>query len=143
IEGMPFGTPFGLHTHSHGHEHLNDVPHDNRNSLLLGISLHKITEALVFTALLVNSGWQKNKAFFWLAMFALVAPAGAFFHYFIHRQGWEGAADFTPALTGVLIGILLHVSTTIIFESEEGHRFNWMKFLSVILGIGMAALLNL
>jgi ZIP family zinc transporter len=39
-----------------------------------------------------------------------------------------------------LVGILLHVSTTILFESEEGHRFNIYKFASILLGIASAAL---
>jgi hypothetical protein len=51
-------------------------------------------------------------------------------------------AELTPKVTGILIGILLHVSTTIIFESEEGHKFNWWKFLAIIVGIAMAALVS-
>ncbi len=139
IEGMPFGAPYEGHGHDHGHE---GMVHDHRSTLLLGISLHKITEALVFTALLVNSGWKKARAFFWLVVFALIAPAGALCHFLLHESEWSGVEDLAPRVTGVLIGILLHVSTTIIFESEEGHRFNWMKFLSIIVGIGLAALMN-
>jgi len=143
IEGMPFGSPLELNPdiHSSGSNLLG--PRDHRSTLLFGISLHKITEGLVFTALLINSGWQKKRSFFWLSVFALVAPAGAICHYFIYQSGWQGISELAPKVTGVLIGILLHVSTTIIFESEEGHRFNWMKFLAVLFGIGLATLINL
>jgi hypothetical protein len=44
-------------------------------------------------------------------------------------------------MIGVLIGILLHVSTIILFESEEGHAFNWKKFVMVLLGIASAGFL--
>jgi len=44
------------------------------------------------------------------------------------------------ALSGVLIGILLHISTTILFETSDGHHFNLTKLLVVVFGILMAAL---
>ncbi len=138
IEGMPFGGVIEGHAHHHhGHDHV--ATGDHRNSLLVGISLHKVTESLVFTALLINVGLRKNRAIFWAIVFALVAPAGAFAHFYIGEIGLANIATLTPKVTGVLIGILLHVSTTIIFESEEGHKFNWMKFGSILLGIAMAA----
>jgi zinc and cadmium transporter len=140
IEGMPFGGSFesqpaleALHHHGHSHSH------DHRDSMVIGISLHKITETLVLTALLVSTGMQKRKAIFWMVIFALIAPLGAFSHYFIGTSELANLATLTPKVTGVLIGILLHVSTIILFESEEGHRFNWMKFVAIILGIGSAA----
>lgn len=140
IEGMPFGGAMEGHVHDHGgHVHDGLQTHDHSSSLLLGISLHKVTETLVFTALLIGSGVRKNRAILLILAFALVAPAGAFIHYYFGDCGIE---SLTPKITGVLIGILLHVSTTIIFESEEGHRFNWIKFLSIILGIGMAAAIS-
>jgi zinc transporter ZupT len=134
IEGMPFGGD------ASGHHHLDGSVHDHRQSLLLGISIHKITEAFVFMSLLVHSGFSRKKAFFWLIIFALMAPLGAFTHVLLAENGSIDIDMVSPAITGILIGILLHVSTTILFESEEGHRFNWMKFVAILLGIGLSAL---
>lgn len=144
IEGMPFGGGITEHLHDHGHSHAghDHAAGDSRGSLLLGISLHKVTESLVFAALLINSGVKLNRAIFWIILFALVAPAGAYFHHVLIDLDIHGIESFTPKVTGILIGILLHVSTTIIFESEEGHKFNWMKFLSIIIGIALAALVS-
>lgn len=144
IEGMPFGGGAGdlHHHHGHSHDHAAHGMDDHRGSLLIGISLHKITEAMVFTALLVGSGMAKRKAAFWLVIFAMVAPLGALTHAYLGAQHIEGIETLTPKVTGVLIGILLHVSTTIIFESEEGHKFNWMKFLSILLGIASAGIFS-
>lgn len=139
IEGMPFGGVMTEHAHHHDHGHAHLHLHDHRDSLLIGISLHKITETLVLTALLASTGISRFKVIAWMLVFALVAPLGAFIHFFIGEQGLADLSTLTPKVTGVLIGILLHVSTIILFESEEGHKFNWIKFLSIIAGIGAAA----
>ena len=111
-------------------------------SLLLGISLHKVTEALVFTALLVGMGMRMGKIVGWMILFALMAPFGAFAHYFIGISGVADLATFTPMVTGILIGILLHVSTIILFESDESHSFNWMKFAAILVGLAMAGFVS-
>lgn len=144
IEGMPFGGVFE-HVHDHGHDHAHHHhghSHDHRDSLLLGISLHKITESFVFMALLLSSQMKLRQGIFWMVVFALMAPAGAFVHYIIGEQGIANLAELTPKVTGILIGILLHVSTMILFESEEGHKFNRLKFGMIVLGIACAALVS-
>ena len=42
------------------------------------------------------------------------------------------------ALNGVLVGILLHISTTILFETSDGHNFNARKLFTVIGGLLLA-----
>jgi hypothetical protein len=46
--------------------------------------------------------------------------------------------DYYTEITAVVIGILFHISSTIIFESSEGHKFNIAKISMIILGIAMA-----
>jgi hypothetical protein len=41
-------------------------------------------------------------------------------------------------MTAVVIGILFHISSTIIFESSEGHKFNIAKISMIVLGIAIA-----
>ena len=38
-------------------------------------------------------------------------------------------------ITAVIIGIFLHISTIILFESSENHNFNLHKFLAIMAGI--------
>ncbi|MDZ4750145.1 MAG: hypothetical protein SGI87_00925 [Flavobacteriales bacterium] len=141
IEGMPFGGLEAGHAHAHGHAHTHvSLFHDHRNPLLLGVSIHKFTESLVFMALLIGSGMGIKKSFFWLVIFAMLAPLGAFTHHYLLGSGLESMEQITPKVIGVLIGILLHVSTTILFESSEGHKFNKYKFGAVLLGLALAAL---
>ena len=39
---------------------------------------------------------------------------------------------------GIVIGIFLHISTTILFESSADHKINKRKMLAVLMGIGVA-----
>ena len=41
-------------------------------------------------------------------------------------------------LNALVIGVFLHISTIILFESSEGHKFNLRKLLVIILGITIA-----
>ena len=49
----------------------------------------------------------------------------------------QDAATF-GALNGLLVGILLHIATTILFETADGHEFNGRKFLTVLLGLALS-----
>jgi len=42
---------------------------------------------------------------------------------------------------GIVIGMFLHISTTIIFETSENHKFNLLKLSSIIAGVSSALLL--
>jgi hypothetical protein len=46
--------------------------------------------------------------------------------------------DYYTEITAVVIGILFHISSTIIFESSEGHKFNIAKVSMIIFGIALA-----
>lgn len=128
IEGMPFGD------HNHDHHH-----HD---SLLIGIILHKVPVAIVLTSMILHSGVSRMKTWVYLILFALMSPLGTLtYSLFLNHSGMENTAVLTGAVNALLVGVLLHVSTTILFESTDGHKFNLMKFLSVILGFVLSALI--
>ena len=121
LEGMPLGG--GDDGHSH----------DGVEPLLLGIVLHKYPVAMVFLSMLLNSGLGKPKAFGLLAIFAAMAPLGTLL------SGVEVVGQFHRESLAIVIGIFLHVSTTILFESSEGHRFNVYKMMAIAVGLALAA----
>jgi len=41
-------------------------------------------------------------------------------------------------ITGAVIGVLLHISTTILFEAGENHKYNATKLLMIVLGFVLA-----
>jgi zinc transporter ZupT len=142
IEGMPFGGNMGhFHHHSHMHTH-GDEGTSFGNSLLIGISFHKLTEGFVVAALLRTFGFQRLKLVFWLIAFALVAPLGAFLNQAIIHNSADGIDSITTPLLAILVGIMLHVSTIILFENDEHHRFNISKLIVIMLGIASVALMT-
>lgn len=124
LEGMPIG-----HL-GHAHDH----------SLLVGILLHKLPVAIVLTVLLRNAGLNAMKTWIWLGVFGLMSPLGSWTFGWI--QGWLPADSSVAvaAVTALLVGILLHVSTTILFEGAEGHTYAGRKLIAVILGLVLGAL---
>jgi zinc transporter ZupT len=136
IEGMPFGASEDMHVgHAHHHEH------GHEHSLLVGIAFHKFTESFVFASLLLHLLKSKARAWGALIMFALVAPVGALIFHYTNGLAFLELEHALSVVMALLIGIILHVATTILFESEEGHRFNRMKFLVIVLGMLCAAIL--
>ena len=127
LEGMPLGGGDAGHSH-HGHSHSHGL-----EPLLLGIVLHKYPVAMVFLAMLLNSGLGKPKAFGLLAVFAAMAPLGTLL------SGVEMVGQYNRESLAIVIGIFLHVSTTILFESSEGHRFNAYKMMAIAAGLALSA----
>jgi hypothetical protein len=65
--------------------------------------------------------------------FALMTPLGTLVSDFFPILN-----DYYTEITAVVIGILFHISSTIIFESSEGHKFNIAKVSMIVLGIALA-----
>jgi zinc transporter ZupT len=112
------GVPLGGHLHQHAH-----------NALLTGIVLHKIPVAIVLMTLFLKSNMSKQKAYFYLLLFALMTPIGVFTGSF-----FTALANYHNEIMAMVIGIFLHISTTILFESSDGHKFSAQKILSIIVG---------
>lgn len=100
------------------------------DNLLWAIIVHKIPIAIILTIFLVNSNFSKKTIGIFLSVFALMSPLGALLSdkiiYF---------EIYSSEITAVIIGIFLHISTIILFESSENHNFNLHKFLAIISGI--------
>lgn len=104
------------------------------NSLLVGIILHNIPVALALATMMIDSHVKKNNVVLMLILFAAMAPMGAFTSYLISDSLLGDISIYFDKIIAVVIGIFLHISTTILFESSENHRFNLLKFATIILG---------
>ena len=116
------------------HAFLEGMPLNNNAELLWGVSIHKIPIGLVIGSMLFQHESVTRTKVAALVFFALMSPLGTY-----SAQFFDSFTLYRYILPFVL-GILLHISTTILFESSEGHNFNLQKFLSIVLGIGTAAL---
>ncbi|MFN8165245.1 MAG: ZIP family metal transporter [Bacteroidia bacterium] len=140
---FPYGVMLGLCLHSY----LEGMPlvqkfdePGTQNSLLAGIILHHIPVAIALMSMLLQSGITKKSAVFYLVLFALMAPGGALTGTFISHGALDNLSIFYNRMMAVVIGIFLHISTTILFESYSEHRFNYLKLLIILLGAGLAML---
>ena len=135
LEGLPLANETLGHNHSHGFQHSDE------HSFLISILLHKLPIAITLMTLFVKSGMNMKKAFFWLIVFSLMAPLGNFvavyFLDFFHTNG-----GIMNKILAIVVGMFLHISTTILFESDESHKFNLVKLIIVISGGFIAYLVS-
>lgn len=133
IEGIPLAIPEVAH---HGHDHGH---HLSGQSLLLGILFHQTPVAIALMTLLRSSAFSMKKSWFVLSLFALMTPLGLIFGYF--TQGSLGFLNM-DILLAIVVGMFLHISTTIIFEASENHRFNLAKLASILVGVALALMIQ-
>ncbi len=129
------GTPLAHESHV-GHEHaLAAGVHD---ALLISIVMHNVPVSIVFMSLLLHNGLSRGKSLLVMTAFALMSPLGM-----LTAELAEPIARYQRELMAVVIGIFLHIATTILFESGEEHRFNVQKFLAILGGAGIAVIASL
>ncbi len=117
MEGIPLA-------HNLHHEHL-----------LWAIVVHKIPVAIILGTFFVKSSIPKIQAILFLLVFALMSPLGSFigeYSQFLLQHKSE--------IMAVIIGIFLHISTIILFESSKDHKFNLLKFIAILIGMAVAFL---
>lgn len=129
IEGIPLGSEELMH-----HEH-----HHDGQSLLLGIVFHQFPVAIALMTLLLKSGLSNAKSWFYLLLFGIMTPAGLLFGHFNFIN--SNLINFS-LIMAVVVGMLLHISTTIIFETSENHKFNLAKLTAIFIGVGIAIFIN-
>jgi len=105
------------------------IHHDDDN-LLWAIVVHKIPIAIVLTTFLVHSKFSKSTIFIFLGVFALMSPLGVFV-----TDKTAFFSKYNTEISALIIGVFLHISTIILFESSENHKFNLQKFIAIVLGI--------
>jgi hypothetical protein len=87
--------------------------------------------------MLLHAGLKTSKAVGLLGLFAVMAPLGMFL------SAHSSLADYSRQLMAFVIGIFMHMSTTILFESGDVHRIKLMKVLAIVVGtaLGIASVL--
>ena len=136
VEGMPLDLDMGQAESIHHHHHEGDHAHDfNGKSLLMGIALHNFPISFTLMTLFVSAGLSYARGYLFLVVFGLTAIAGTVAGKLIVAVDGVFVAEYVSYLLALVVGMLMHISTMIIFESAEGHRLNALKLVSVTLGI--------
>ena len=115
------------------HSFLEGFPIHQHNDMVYGVLIHKIPIATLLTMYLIQSHFKKIQIFGFLALFAIMTPLGTLISHSIAM-----ASDMIFYMNAIVIGIFLHISTTILFESSEGHKIHLSKLLVIILGVVVA-----
>mgnify|MGYP003391301633 CR=1 FL=1 len=133
VEGIPLAAPFigevTATTHHHGGE----------NTLLMGIIFHQVPVAISLMVLLLAGGIKQSKAWLIMFIFALTTPAGLVLGLMSKELIFALNFDIILAL---VVGMFLHISTTIIFETNENHKFNLIKLISILVGFATAIFIH-
>ncbi|WP_028297864.1 ZIP family metal transporter [Olivibacter sitiensis] len=155
-EGVEHGH---MHPHEHHHEaafpigvmvslclhaFLEGMPlaKDSQGQLLFGIALHHIPAAFALCSLLMQAALSKAKIVTYLAIFVLMSPLGFLFSLFISSSQLWQIEQYYDRIMAVVVGIFLHISTTILFESSSANHqhFNRKKMIVILIGMGIALL---
>ena len=129
FEGLPLTGYSNFHA---GHDH-------NHSSLLIGIILHHAPAAIALGLLIKMSGYPQRFSILMISLFAILPPLGAFIgnSLIISEESYR-------TIMAVVVGAFMHVSTTIIFESEPNseHKISYKKLIAIVLGLATSYLMT-
>lgn len=151
----------GDHSHAHGHSHHNQTisalvlltalcihafleggmmaeTHTVRrvydsNAILLGIALHRAPAAFALMTVLAVQLRSRRKAIPYLLGFSFAAPIGLLISTYLASENVLSSTELIY-LYALVSGNFLHISTTIVFESTPGHKFDARKMAFALFG---------
>ncbi|MGB3344432.1 MAG: ZIP family metal transporter [Aequorivita sp.] len=115
------------------HAFMEGFPISEENNLLIAIIIHKVPVAIILSFFFISAGYKRYTILIFIFFFALMTPLGNFI-----SRNYEVVHQYENEITAVVIGIFLHVSTTILFESSKNHKFNASKMTAVIIAVVLA-----
>ena len=118
------------------HSFLEGFPIHQHNDMVYGVLIHKIPIAALLTMYLLQSHFTKTQIIGFLVVFASMTPLGT-----VISNNVELVSGYVYYINAIVIGIFFHISTIILFESSEGHKFNLSKLVSILVGVAIAYLI--
>ena len=115
------------------HALLEGFPLTASKDLLHGVIIHKIPVAAILSTFLLHSKIGKTRVLVFLSIFGIMTPLGSWLH-----ASFELFTKYAVYINALVIGVFLHVSTTILFEASKNHSFNASKLAIIVCGILLA-----
>ncbi|WP_350291410.1 ZIP family metal transporter [uncultured Croceitalea sp.] len=115
------------------HALIEGLPINGENNIIYGILIHKVPIAIILSIFLLNSSLKRVYSILFILLFAFMTPLGS-----LLAIESNFISNYSIELTALAIGVFLHISTVVLFESAQGHAFNLRKLVVIILGIGLA-----
>ncbi len=116
---------------THAHSHVHDAIYGR---LLAGIVLHKSSEAFALVGVLKGLLHSQKAIWIYLFGFSLASPLGLWLSKYGSQTLLLSPKVFV-ALAAIAVGNLLHISTTIFFESTPHHRIDARRFVAILAGV--------
>ena len=89
--------------------------------------------------LITLATWQTNLNFYKkviiLIGFAIMTPLASYLNIYTPIL-----QPYSVHITALVVGVLLHISTTMLFESTDNNKFNISKLLVIIFGLALSML---
>lgn len=127
-----------IHSFLEGMPVVPSLTSDIKTTLVTGIIIHNIPISLALMNLFIHYGMKRATAFLMLLLFALMTPFGSILSRILQETTLRDVSHYFIYAMAVVIGIFLHVSTSILFETEENHQYNLRKFITILLGLIIA-----
>ena len=119
MDGLPF---VGIHSPALEHSH----------SIFSGILLHKIVEGFTLLLVMDMMGLAIKRSWIYIVLFSMITPLSI-----LSIQHIPYLIDHLPMVLGFAGGSLLHVSITILFESENQHHHGIPIRKLICIGLGL------
>lgn len=109
----------------------------HQSQLVFGIAIHHVPAAFALGSLLLSTRLSKTNIGLFILLFAAMTPLGFMTSKSISEGNIGSISQYFDKIMAIVIGIFLHISTTILFESgsADHHKFNKKKMVAVLLGI--------
>lgn len=101
--------------------------------ILIGIALHRAPAAFALMAVLAVQLRSRKRAVPYLVGFSIAAPIGLLISTYLANEEVLSSTGLVY-LYALVCGNFLHISTTIVFESSPGHKFDARKMAIAVFG---------
>lgn len=115
------------------HALFEGFPISEHSSMFIGVLVHKIPIAMILSFFFIKAKYPLITILSFLLLFAIMTPLGSWL-----SLNSPELMVYKDELNAISIGIFLHVSTTILFESSKDHKFNLAKLSTIIAAIVIA-----
>jgi len=115
------------------HAFLEGFPVFAHQTIVYGVFVHKIPVAILIVSYLLLSKLPKFQVFVFIIVFAFLTPLGTLAAQTIHLS-----EKLIYSVNSLVIGMFLHIATIILFEADEGHKFNLNKIVAIVCAVLIA-----
>lgn len=115
------------------HSVLEGMPLHHHHNMAYGIFVHHLPIAMVLTAFFLDAKMSTAKTLGFLLLFSLMTPLGTFLALYLPQM-----PHYQMQTSAIVVGIFLHISSVILFETSENHKFNIYKLTAITVGFILA-----